>query len=392
MPTSGIDEDRRSKRLIYWAVRIRRLGLPYQYLLTVLLFALAEVLSVVQDTVLISSPLGAPFLLAILLVAFLTSRDGPLFFAGVLGYGLTVMNTFESSRNTLIASSTWQALIFAAMVALVREVIRAERRARRQAMGRAQEAITATQTKDRFLAAVSHDLRQPLAGIKMYVSLMRRSCKEVRVTDESSSLRFKEETERAIDAVENCMRQQERLVNDLLDTARINEGKVQLHTRSMSLDNVLGYACDLVQPAAGTKAIVFVPPAQTGIRITADRDRIQQCLWNVISNAVKFTDVGGRVEVSVEAYEKVVRVLVRDTGRGLTPEEIRHVFDPWWQRNDETTRDGGLGLGLMITRRLIEMHGGQVTAASPGLGKGSIFTITLPLTRSTRISLDQAVA
>jgi signal transduction histidine kinase len=254
--------------------------------------------------------------------------------------------------------------LFVSVALAMLHLSRMQRRAWRVADVRAREASEANEAKDRFLDLVSHDLRGPLQGIRLWQKVLLND-------------RFNPATvQRACVAIENSVRDQERLVGDLLDAARVRAGTVALQVRMTEIRAVLARALETIRPAAEVKGVSLVTPDGTvDAPVLADPDRLVQVFWNLLTNAVKFTDPGGTVAVVVERRPRTVEVHVRDTGRGLSPEDCRHAFEPYWQHQ----RGEGLGLGLLIARRLIELHGGALSVASPGKGKGADFAVALPL-------------
>jgi signal transduction histidine kinase len=174
---------------------------------------------------------------------------------------------------------------------------------------------------------------------------------------------------------------QSQLVEDLLDTARAISGKLKLEVRPTDVADVIEKAEEVVRPAAEVKGISLDTRLDRGVgQITGDPDRLQQVVWNLLSNAIKFTDGGGRVEVRLERIDHYVQITVRDTGQGIKPEFLTYVFDRYQQAGTSgSRRAGGLGLGLSLTRQLVEMHGGSVAAESEGEGKGATFTVKLPV-------------
>jgi signal transduction histidine kinase len=174
---------------------------------------------------------------------------------------------------------------------------------------------------------------------------------------------------------------QSQLVEDLLDTARVISGKLKLEVRPIDIADVIEKAGEVVRPAADIKGVSLDTRLDRNVgQITGDPDRLQQVVWNLLSNAIKFTNEGGRVNVSLERIDHYVQITVRDTGQGIKPEFIPYVFDRYQQAGTSGgQRASGLGLGLSLTRQLVEMHGGNVTAESEGEGKGATFTIKLPV-------------
>jgi PAS domain S-box-containing protein len=229
-------------------------------------------------------------------------------------------------------------------------------------------AESANQAKDNFLAMVSHELRAPLSPILAWTRMLRD-----RLLDE-------QKTARALETIERSARAQSQLIDDLLDISRIVAGKLRLEIRPVDLAAVIEAAMEVARPAADAKNIKLqsVLDSETGM-VGGDPARLQQVVWNLLSNAVKFTPKGGRVQVVLERVNSHVEVAVSDTGQGIKPEFLPHVFERFQQAEGGTTRThGGLGLGLAIVRHIVQLHGGTVVAESAGEGKGATFTIKLP--------------
>jgi PAS domain S-box-containing protein len=240
------------------------------------------------------------------------------------------------------------------------------------------EAETANRLKDQFLATLSHELRGPVHAISGWAQILRS-------TDLDAGKRA-----RALDVIERNAKVQAQLINDLLDVSRIISGKLRLETRPSYPVESVEAALSTVLPTAEAKGIrVERALDSTAGPVLADPDRLQQIVVNLLGNAVKFTPAGGWVEVRLEAVGNEVRLAVRDGGDGIAPELLPHVFDPFWQADASTTRrQGGLGLGLAIVRQLAELQGGHVIAESEGLGKGAVFTVTLPLLRPRKATQE----
>jgi PAS domain S-box-containing protein len=236
-----------------------------------------------------------------------------------------------------------------------------------------QLAEQATRAKDEFLAVVSHELRSPLNAILGWNRLLRSQ----RGDDPQIA--------RVTETVESSGKAQLRLIEDLLDTARIISGKMRLETQPVELVAVIASALDTVRPAAESKGIVIVPnfPTEAGqasYQITGDPDRLRQIVWNLVSNAIKFTPEGGRVWVELRRGGPGAQIIVRDTGQGISPDLLPYVFDRFRQGDSSVSRRfGGLGLGLALVKHLVELHGGSVTVESPGECQGSAFTVNLPM-------------
>jgi signal transduction histidine kinase/ActR/RegA family two-component response regulator len=230
------------------------------------------------------------------------------------------------------------------------------------------EAESASRIKDEFLSTLSHELRTPLTSILGWANLLNMG-------NLDGATRAQ-----ALETIERNAQVQKRLIDDLLDVSRIISGKLRLDVREVDLGSVIEDAIDVVRPAADAKSIHLAFHQEPGLGpVNGDHSRLQQVVWNLLFNAVKFTPEGGRVEVSFEREGSRARVTVSDTGRGISPDFLPHVFDRFRQADGATTRNyGGLGLGLAIVRHLIEAHGGTVSVESAGQGLGAAFSITLP--------------
>jgi signal transduction histidine kinase/CheY-like chemotaxis protein len=232
----------------------------------------------------------------------------------------------------------------------------------------ANELAAANRARDEFLAVVSHELRTPLTPILTWAALLRRRRFDVTVVD------------RGLATIERNAKLQARIVSDLLDESRIVTGKLELDVRPMALDPVVHAAVDALRPAAEAKGVrlgaALAPDAPW---VSGDSDRLQQVVWNLVANAVKFTKRGGHVDVAVGRVGDAVRLTVRDDGIGIAPPSLPHLFERFWQSDTSIARrHGGLGLGLAVVRHMVELHGGTVTAESQGEGRGALFTVTLP--------------
>ena len=231
------------------------------------------------------------------------------------------------------------------------------------------EAEHANRMKDEFLATVSHELRTPLSAIIGWSHMLRTAN-----LDESTSAR-------GLEVIERNAQAQAQLVEDILDVSRVITGKLRLNVGPVDAASVINAAIDSVQLAADSKGIrleVILDPSAR--RVAGDAGRLQQVVWNLLSNAIKFTPEGGHVVVRLARADAHAEITVADTGAGIEPRFLPHVFDRFRQADGSITRrHGGLGLGLSIVRHLVEMHGGSVHVASPGEGGGATFTIRLPL-------------
>ena len=246
----------------------------------------------------------------------------------------------------------------------------AELRSSESALREAKDvAEAASRLKDEFLTTISHELRTPLNAILGWSQLLR------------TAGTTPEDVAQGLEVIERNARAQARLVEDLLDMEQVAAGKMRLDPQPVDLPAVVEAAMECVRPAAEAKGVrlegAIDPPAG---RMRGDPARLQQVFWNLLSNAVKFTGKGGRVRVSLEPTDSRAEVRVADTGEGIKPEFLPRLFDRFTQADGSTTRrHGGLGLGLAIARQLVELHGGTIKAESAGEGKGSTFTVRLPL-------------
>ncbi|MBE9107189.1 response regulator [Nostoc cf. edaphicum LEGE 07299] len=231
------------------------------------------------------------------------------------------------------------------------------------------EAEAANRIKDEFLAVLSHELRSPLNPILGWAKLLQS-----RKFDEAA-------LNKALKTIERNAKLQAQLIEDLLDVSRILQGKLSLNMIPVDLVSTIEAAMETVHLAAEAKTIQIETKLDPAVgKVLGDPARLQQVFWNLLSNAVKFTETEGKVSVRLERIEAQAQITVSDTGKGIHPNFLPHVFDYFRQGDSTTTRKfGGLGLGLAIARHLIEMHGGTVWAESPGEEKGAIFTIRLPL-------------
>jgi len=230
-------------------------------------------------------------------------------------------------------------------------------------------AERANRIKDEFLAVLSHELRSPLNPILGWSKLLQNS-----KLDEAR-------TKQALATIERNARLQSQLIEDLLDVSRILSGKVSLSVKPIDLASIIQAALETVQLAAQAKSIEIQTKLdpQVGL-VCGDSTRLQQVVWNLLSNAVKFTPAQGRVEVHLKQIDYDAQITVIDTGIGIKPDFLPHVFEYFCQEDGTTTRKfGGLGLGLAIVRHLVELHGGTVKADSPGVDLGATFTVRLPL-------------
>lgn len=239
---------------------------------------------------------------------------------------------------------------------------------RREQQARA-EAEAANRTKDEFLATLSHELRTPLNAILGWTQLLQKGNLEPPMVD------------RALETIERNARMQSQLVEDILDVSRIITGNLRLEIKPVNLASVITAAVDSFRLAAQSKDIdLQLMLDQSSGLISGDANRLQQVVWNLLSNAIKFTPKGGQVLVILEQVGAECQLRVQDTGQGIHPDFLPHIFERFRQADGSSTRShGGLGLGLAIVRHLVELHGGQIQAESRGEDQGAIFIVTLPL-------------
>jgi len=262
------------------------------------------------------------------------------------------------------------------------ELLEREQRARA-------EAEEASRVKDEFLAICSHELRAPLSAIQGWAEILSRGG-----LDQAT-------TERAFETILRNVRTQTKIVGDLLDTSRVIAGKLQLQPRAVDLVSVIEAAIEGAQPTADAKSVTLSSKLDPDVGLLfGDAARLEQIVWNLLSNSVKFTPAGGSVTVRLERKDGNVAIVVQDTGIGIKPEFLPHVFELFRQADSSTTRSfGGLGLGLAIVSHLTKSHGGSVQVESEGEDRGATFTVSLPLMkagaeaqRSAEVSIEQEVA
>lgn len=257
---------------------------------------------------------------------------------------------FESERNDLLAS---------------------ERSARA-------EAERANYLKDEFLSTLSHELRTPLNSILLWTQRLQHDI------DERSQL------ERGLTAIERNTKVQAQLISDLLDVSAIVSGKLRLEIRPLDLAAMIRNALEGLTPATEAKQLKLLSwyDINAGL-ISGDAGRLQQVVWNLVNNAIKFTPSGGQIDLRLERVDSHVEITVADNGQGIKPELLPYLFDRFRQGDLKSNRShGGLGLGLAIVKHLVEMHGGTVGVSSAGLGQGAKFTVTLPVAATFRDSFN----
>jgi signal transduction histidine kinase len=252
----------------------------------------------------------------------------------------------------------------------IRELMREREALLREAEAAQGQAELAVRAKDEFLAVVSHELRNPLNAMIGWLRILSQS-----------AIVPPETFTKAIAVLSRNVEQQRRLIEDLLDTSRVVTGKLKLEIGPVDLVQVVEEAVEVVRSAAVARGVTLRTSVAVPIGpIAGDAARLRQVVWNLLSNAIKFTSAGGVVALRLEAARQSVRLVVSDTGQGIAPEFLPHVFELFQQYDSTSTRRfGGLGLGLALTKRLVDLHGGEIRAESAGEGRGATFTVELPV-------------
>ena len=249
-----------------------------------------------------------------------------------------------------------------------------EQRAVMAALKEAKDAAeTANRSKDRFLAVLSHELRTPLTPALMTVSAMEQD------------VRFPAEYQPDIAMIRRNIELETKLIDDLLDVSRIISGKLNLQKDAIDMNGLIEHVCEICRPQITEKALILDTHLAPDLpRVHADSSRLQQVLWNIVKNAAKFTPKGGRISITTRRIDGMAEAVVVDTGAGISPSNLEKIFEAFEQGDPETTRQfGGLGLGLAISKVIVELHGGSITAESEGPGKGSQFTVRFPIHRGS---------
>jgi len=288
---------------------------------------------------------------------------------------LPMLSSSGSIARVLLFAVDVSAQVLARREIEATQVARAELLERERAARQAAEA--ASTSKDEFLATVSHELRTPLNAILGWSTLAR------------SKPGF--DASRALGIIERNARAQARIVEDVLDFSRIARGKMRLSVGPVHLGAVVSEALEAVKPAAEAKGLEISVNLELERPVLGDAERLQQVVWNLLANAVKFTGAGGRVELSSKAEGGKAVLRVTDSGQGIDPEFLPYLFEPFRQANGSTTRrHGGLGLGLAIVRQIVQAHGGTIWAESDGVGHGATFIVELPLEGAVEAHADSA--
>jgi signal transduction histidine kinase len=259
-----------------------------------------------------------------------------------------------------------------------REQLKRESAARLQVEAERAATVQAERNKDQFLAALSHELRTPLTSILLWSDMLLHKPLPP------------ETVRRGLETIDLCARYEAHIVERVLEMSRLITGTLSLEVAPLELGEVIADAAsDVATLAAERKVRIVSPAARLGLCVLGDWARLRQVVYNLLENAVTFTPAGGRVDVTLEQDPSTVRIRVRDNGAGFSPEAASTLFSRFQQRNWSSTRArGGLGIGLALTKALIELHGGTITAASEGLGQGATFVVTLP--RGRQAPTDRA--
>jgi len=313
------------------------------------------------------------------------SRDIPVIFVTAIareaqeiakGYAYGAVDYMTKPFDTDILKAKVSCLVALYLQAerIVRQQTLLERqrqRVEREHAGR-QAAETASRIKDEFLAMVSHELRAPLNAILGWADMLQ------------SGHLDEDRTRHALVTIQRNARMQTQLIEDLLDVSRIVRGRLRLDLEPVHLVEIVQDAIDSVRPAADAAGVTLAGELDPSAdEATGDPQRLRQVVWNLISNAVKFTPRGGHVAVSLQRVLPHVEIVVRDSGRGILPQDLPYLFERFWQGQkvgpNGTRAPGGLGLGLAIVKHLVELHGGHVDARSDGPDRGSTFRVQLPI-------------
>jgi PAS domain S-box-containing protein len=288
---------------------------------------------------------------------------------------LTISPVRDSSGAIIGASKIARDVSRERAFATEREALLESERAARS------EAERLGHLKDEFLATLSHELRTPLNAILGWCALLKEPA-------------FKGvSTRQAVDTIERNARAQAQIIDDLLDMSRIISGKIALNFEPLQVMQVVQAAVDAIRPSALTKGLRITLQVEDGdTLVSGDAARMQQVMWNLLTNAVKFTETDGSIRIASKRHGPTASIVVEDSGVGIAEEFLPNVFDRFRQADSGTTRRyGGLGLGLSIVRTLVELHGGTITVASDGLNKGSKFTISLPVREQPEAGIEPAV-
>ena len=291
---------------------------------------------------------------------------------GGLFFGHPAAGAFSERAERLVVGLAAQAAIAMDNASLFQAVKRARIEAERVAAENEnlyRQAEDSSRLKDEFLATISHELRTPLTSILGWSRMLRSH----QLSDQDYA--------KALETIERNAHSQAQLIDDLLDVSRIITGKLRMDVRPANPDEFIEAAIEALKPAAVAKGVRIRKIIDSGlVSVQGDPVRLQQVVWNLISNAIKFTPRGGSVQIRLQRVNSQIEIVVSDTGQGISPDFLPFVFDRFRQADQRTSRQhGGMGLGLSIVRHLIELHGGSVKAESAGAGQGASFTIQLPV-------------
>ena len=317
-------------------------------------------------------PPGHPPVLRSYLAVPVKSDTGEVL--GGLFFGHARAGVFTADHEGVVESIAAQAAVGMSRLRLINALEREAREKERLF----RDAEAANRMKDQFLATISHELRTPLTSILGWSEMLVAG----RLAPDM--------VQRAVQTIDRNARAQAQIIEDLLDISRIISGKLHLQVRAFDVVEPVDAAVDAVRPAALARDVQLALDADPDVgRIDGDPDRLQQVVWNLVTNAVKFTDRGGEVRVGVYRRPGHIEIRVHDTGRGIAAAFIPHLFERFTQGDSSSTREhGGLGLGLSIVRQLVEMHGGRVDAASDGVGHGATFVVQLPFSIAADRPID----
>jgi len=313
-------------------------------------------------------PLGhryAPFIFAVLATAFFTGLWPSLLATSLAVVAANYFDYFIDGQLRIDSDDIVQLAIFLSISISISFLTTKRRRAERSLAEANAELRALDRAKDQFIAMLSHELRAPMAVILGWAGVLRRE-------------RDPELTATAATAIETSARAQARLIDDLLDMSRLSLGKMHLEVSPVDLSSIATQAIDAIRPSADEKQIdLRVTAASEPCMVFGDALRLNQICWNLLANAVKFTPEHGHVCMNVAASDGKARLIVTDDGDGITKELQPHIFEPL--RQARSAEKGGLGLGLAIVKQLVQMHRGSIAVESDGAGKGSRFTVQLPL-------------
>ena len=293
-----------------------------------------------------------------------------LSFVDASGAEIPVLMNAQRVARSEHAVSEWAVVPMHQRHELENEIIRAHK-----------VAEASVRAKDQFLALVTHELRSPLGAIRNWAAILTQSAGDPALL------------KRGLDAIERNARLQATLIEDILDEVRVETGKLHLQLGEIDARMVLQNVLEGATAMAAAKSIALEHELpQEALLVRADPNRLQQVFWNIVTNAIKFTAPGGRVHAGVRRVETWVEVAVTDNGRGISPDFLPHVFEHFRQEETGSRSGGGLGLGMAITRKLVELHGGSIFATSEGLGHGATFTVRLPALEARAVAAAPPIA